>query len=116
MAKTPKDTAAEQTAKADPRELRRVARLAKQINAFAKRHGGTAEGSVAYIGAIGTRILLVGADGGWGDLVAPSYGIARQAVEQAAITVHEDFDGDYAARVSTGPYEWKRMAGIQLGG
>lgn len=93
-----------------------MARLVKQINAFAKRHGGSAEGSVAYIGEIGTRIVLVGADGGWGDLVAPSYGIAKQAVQGAGITVHEDFDGEYAAKVSTGPYEWKRMAGIQLGG
>jgi hypothetical protein len=116
MAETPTSIAAERAAEADPREVRRVARLAKQISAFAKRHGGTAEGSVAYIGAIGARIVLVGADGGWGDLVAPSYGIARQAVEQAGITVHEDFDGACAARVSTGPYEWKRMAGIQLGG
>lgn len=113
MAETTADTTAEPTPKAAPR---RVARLARQINAFAKRHGGSAEGSVAYLGEIGARIVLVGADGGWGDLVAPSYDIARQAVERAGITVHEDFDGDYAARVNTGPYEWKRMAGIQIGG
>jgi hypothetical protein len=106
----------EQTPKADPREARRVARLAKQINTFARRHGGSAEGSVAYLGQIGARIVLVGADHTWGDLVAPSYDIARQAVERAGITVREDFDGDYAARAETGPYEWKRMAGIQIGG
>jgi hypothetical protein len=105
-----------QPQKTDARAERRVARLAKQITAFANRHGGSAEGNVAYIGEIGTRIVLVGADGGWGDLVAPSYDIARQAVERAGITVHEDFAGDYAAKVTTGPYEWKRMAGIQLGG
>ena len=61
-------------------------------------------------------MFLVGADGGWGDLVAPSHAIATSAVEKAGITVHEDFDGDFAAKVTTGPYEWKRMAGIQIGG
>ncbi|MEV6958416.1 hypothetical protein AB0M97_04250 [Streptomyces sp. NPDC051207] len=99
----------------DAREQRRVARLAKRIDAFAKAHGG-AEGQVAYLGQCGARIVLVGADGGWGDLVAPSCTIAEKAVEKAGITVHETFDGEFAAKVKTGPYEWSRMAGIQVGG
>ncbi|MET9972177.1 hypothetical protein ABZZ80_41370, partial [Streptomyces sp. NPDC006356] len=86
----------------------KVAKLAKQINAFAKSHGG-AEAQVAYIGQRGARIVLVGEDGGWGDLVAPTYEIAEQAVEKAGITRHESFDGEFAAKVETGPYEWKRM-------
>ncbi|MFJ5273997.1 hypothetical protein [Streptomyces sp. NPDC088358] len=94
---------------------RKAARLARQIRAFADEHGG-AEGQVAYIGERGARVVLVGEDGGWGDLVAPSYAIAEDAVKQAGITVHEEFDGEFAAKVRTGPYEWKRMAGIQLGG
>ncbi|MFE5817624.1 hypothetical protein ACFQ6S_30005 [Streptomyces sp. NPDC056479] len=93
----------------------KVAKLAKQINTFAKSHGG-AEAQVAYIGQRGARIVLVGEDGGWGDLVAPSYEIAQQAVEKAGVTAHESFDGEFAAKVTTGPYEWKRMAGIQIGG
>ncbi|MFK4225619.1 hypothetical protein [Streptomyces sp. NPDC019890] len=97
------------------RAERKAAKLAKQISAFAKAHGG-AEGQLAYIGQMGTRIVLVGEDGGWGDLVAPSHAIAEAAAQQAGITLHESFDGDFAAKVRTGPYEWKRMAGIQLGG
>jgi hypothetical protein len=93
----------------------KVAKLAKQINSFAKSHGG-AEAQVAYIGERGARIALVGEDGGWGDLVAPSYEIAEQAVEKAGVTRHESFDGEFAAKVTTGAYEWKRMAGIQIGG
>ncbi|MEU1342566.1 hypothetical protein ACGF3G_15675 [Streptomyces sp. NPDC048179] len=104
-----------QQVEADQKAERKVARLAKQISTFAKAHGG-AEGQVAYIGERGARIVLVGADGGWGDLVAPSTEIAQQAVEKAGITVHESFDGEFAAKVQTGPYEWKRMAGIQVGG
>lgn len=111
MADTQQVDDSKQTAKAE----RRAAKLAKQIGAFAQAHGG-AEGQVAYLGYEGTRIVLVGEDGGWGDLVAPTHAIALSAVEKAGITVHENFDGDFAAKVRTGPYEWSRMAGIQLGG
>lgn len=97
------------------RAERRVARLAKQITSFAKAHGG-AEGQIAYLGQRGARIVLVGEDGEWGDLVAPSHAMAEQAVQKSGITVHESFDGDFAAKVKTGQYEWTRMAGIQLGG
>ncbi|WP_371581113.1 hypothetical protein [Streptomyces sp. NBC_01314] len=100
-----------QAAKAE----RRAARLAKQIASFTKAHGG-AEAQVAYIGQLGARIVLVGEDGGWGDLVAPTYAIAEAAVQKSGVTVHEDFDGEFAAKVKTGPYEWSRMAGIQVGG
>ncbi|CAL9615138.1 MULTISPECIES: hypothetical protein [unclassified Streptomyces] len=103
------------TQQVDAKAERTVARLAKRISAFSKAHGG-AEGQVAYIGQRGARIVLVGEDGGWGDLVAPSYELAEQAVAKAGITVHEDFDGEFAAKVKTGPYEWSRMAGIQVGG
>ncbi|MFE7761544.1 hypothetical protein [Streptomyces sp. NPDC057438] len=101
--------------KAAAKAERRAARLAKQIGAFAKAHGG-AEAQVAYIGQLGARIVLVGEDGGWGDLVAPTHAVAELAVQKAGVTVHEDFDGEFAAKVRTGPYEWSRMAGIQVGG
>lgn len=95
---------------------KKAARLAKEITAFAKAHGGTAEGQIAYVGQRGARIVLVAENGDWGDLMAPSVETARQAVERAGITVRENFDGDMADKVRTGPYEWARMAGIQLGG
>jgi hypothetical protein len=107
--------AAARAARAERLAERRVARLAKQIDAFAQSHGGGAEATVEYIGEIGTRIVLVGENGEWGDLVAPTYELAQRAVERSGVTVHEDFDGDFAAKIRTGPYEWKRMAGIQIG-
>ncbi|MET8768529.1 hypothetical protein [Streptomyces sp. NPDC004658] len=103
------------TQQVDARAERKAAKLAREISAFSKAHGG-AEGQVAHIGERGARIVLVGEDGGWGDLVAPTHEIAEKAVEKAGITVHESFDGEFAAKVRTGPYEWKRMAGIQVGG
>ncbi|MCX2968950.1 MULTISPECIES: hypothetical protein [Streptomyces] len=109
-------TAEPEAPAAAKRAARHVARLTKQITAFAERHGGSAEGQLSYVGQRGVRIVLVGRDGTWGDLMAPHHGIAEQAVRRAGITVREHFDGEMAARVRTGPYEWSRMAGIQVGG
>ncbi|MCH0539627.1 hypothetical protein I3F58_08605 [Streptomyces sp. MUM 203J] len=106
---------ADTTKQAGKHAERTAAKLAKQIQDFVRRHGG-AEGQLAYIGQAGTRIVLVGADGGWGDLVAPTHDIAQAAADKAGLTLHETFDGEFAAKVRTGPYEWSRMAGIQLGG
>ncbi|MFD9358777.1 hypothetical protein [Streptomyces sp. NPDC060031] len=114
MADTTAETAGSEGAAAKKQE-RTAAKLARQIGAFAKQHGGV-EGHLAHIGQAGTRIVLVGTDGGWGDLVAPAYEVAQLAAEKAGLTLHEEFDGEFAARVKTGPYEWDRMAGIQLGG
>jgi hypothetical protein len=104
-------TAARRAAKA----ARTAARMARSIGSFGTRHGGV-EGQLANLGQKGTRIALVGADGTWGDLVAPTRAVALAAAEQAGLTLHESFDAELAAKVRTGPYEWKRMAGIQLGG
>ncbi|MFP8964346.1 hypothetical protein ACLIYP_27855 [Streptomyces nanhaiensis] len=100
----------------DAKAQRWVTKLAKEITAFAEERGGSADAQISYIGQRGVRIVLVGEDGGWGDLVAPSREVAQKAAEKAGVTVHESLDGDLAARIRTGPYEWERMAGIQVGG
>jgi hypothetical protein len=93
-------------------EDRFIRRLAKQARRFAEAHGG-ATAAVEYLGARGTRIVLVGGDGFWGDLVVPGQeAAAERVVEAAGLARKEDFGGD----VRTGPYEWGRMAGMQLGG
>ncbi|GAA2344081.1 hypothetical protein [Streptomyces cuspidosporus] len=113
----PAETASGGTASGTDKKADKAAkRLARQMTAFAQRHGGSAEGQLAHIGRGTVRVALVGAGGDWGTLVAPSYETARRAAEAAGITLREDFDGELAAKVRTGPYEWTRMAGIQLGG
>jgi hypothetical protein len=99
---------------ADARAERRAKRIAKNLTAFSKQHGGSADGVVEYVGQAATRIVLVGADGSWGDQVAPSHAIGKRAAELAGITLHESFEGELGLKVRTGPYEWKRMAGIQI--
>ncbi|WP_326599644.1 hypothetical protein [Streptomyces sp. NBC_01803] len=95
---------------------REVKRLARRIRSFAGAHGGRAEGQIAYLGARGYRLVLVGSDGAWGDVVNPDRAALEQAAEQTGVELREAFDGALAARVRTGPYEWSRMAGIQIGG
>ncbi|MFB7664549.1 hypothetical protein ACFC1R_11485 [Kitasatospora sp. NPDC056138] len=104
------------TAPQDARAERRAKRIAKHIDSFARQHGGTAEGVVEYVGRTATRIVLVGADGAWGDQVAPTYAIGRRAAELSGLTLHDSFEGELGLKVKTGGYEWKRMAGIQIGG
>ncbi|SHL80242.1 hypothetical protein [Actinacidiphila paucisporea] len=96
-------------------EARAVGRLVRRIDAFASKHGG-ADAGVEYLGRRGARIVMVGQDGSWGDLVAPTYAVAQEAARGADVTLQDDFAGEMAARVRTGPYEWRRMAGIQIGG
>ncbi|MEU9501053.1 MULTISPECIES: hypothetical protein [unclassified Streptomyces] len=102
--------------KDEKRAGKRAARLARQIRAFADSHGGSAEGQLAHIARGSVRIALVGANGEWGNLVARTYDEAKDAATRAGLTLHDDFDGDLAAKVRTGRYEWSRMAGLQLGG
>ncbi|WP_308294261.1 hypothetical protein [Streptomyces sp. ST2-7A] len=95
---------------------RGTTRLAGRIRAFAAEHGGSADASIAHLGVSGYRLVLVGADGAWGDVVTDERERALAAAALAGVTVHEAFDGEMASRVRTGPYEWSRMAGSQIGG
>jgi len=99
----------------DGKAARQAAKLARQIGAFGRKHGAV-DAQLAYLGRRGARIVLVAEDGTWGDLVAPTHAIGRQALADSGATVHEDFGPDLAARMRTGPYEWSRMAGNQIGG
>ncbi|GAB2944086.1 hypothetical protein [Streptomyces mayteni] len=89
--------------------------VTKTVRRFAEEHGG-AGGQIAYLGARGYRLVLVGEDGAWGDVVAASRDVLEAAAAAAGVEVREALDGELAARLRTGPREWRRMAGIQLGG
>ncbi|WP_245175387.1 hypothetical protein [Streptomyces bohaiensis] len=113
---SPQASAAVDTTAEDRRAARERTRLTRSARRFAAAHGGSAEGQIAYLGARGHRLVLVGADGAWGDLVASDRTLAEAAAREAGVELRAEFDGEMAARVTTGPYEWSRMAGSQLGG
>ena len=89
--------------------------LTGSVRAFAAAHGG-AEGHLAYLGARGYRLVLVGQDGAWGDLVAPGREELAEAAARAGVELREELSGDLAGRMRTGSYEWRRMAGSQFTG
>jgi hypothetical protein len=100
----------------DARVERQVRRISKHIRRFTDAHGEGGDAVVEYVGRDATRIVIVAADGSWADQVVRNPDIARLAVAQAGVTLHEEFPNDLAAKVRSTKYEWSRMAGIQLGG
>ena len=99
---------------------RRTVQLARRIQAFGDAHAkdgdNKVEGQVLYVGRDCTRLDLVGADGHFGDLTAPSFESAKLAATMAGMTVFDATPPELATRWSSTDYEWSRMAGLQIGG
>jgi hypothetical protein len=99
---------------------RRTVRAARQVLGFGHRHavpGHSAMSAVVEpIGQGRVRLVLVASDGTLGDLVVSDEATARAAAALAGADVEDAFSRELGARIRTGPYEWVRMAGSQLGG
>lgn len=87
--------------------------LASEIKGFAGEHGG-AKAVIEYVGRRGARIVLVGNDGGWGDLVAQSTDIARAACEQAGVTVENGWERELVELMRPSNDLWRSMARRKL--
>jgi DNA-binding LacI/PurR family transcriptional regulator len=79
------------------------------LKAFATDHGGSATAVVSHLGRRGARIVLVGADGTWGDAVAADMEAARSACEAAGVPVAGAWERELAEAVKTSGYEWGLM-------
>jgi hypothetical protein len=80
------------------------------LRAFAKDHGGSATAVVSYLGRRGARIVLVGADGTWGDqVVADGVDAAKAACEAAGVAVAGKWERELSEAVKTSGYEWGLM-------
>lgn len=84
--------------------------LAHEIVAFRRLHGG-ADAVVQHLGRGGAEVVLVGADGAWGSLVARDVALARTAAELAGTTLHTSWPSGLGARVRTGEEQWRAMGG-----
>jgi hypothetical protein len=93
---------------------------ARRIQRFGVRHGTSENASPTaapeHVGRDAVRLVLVGADGVFGDVVIRGAARAATAVALAGAATEDASDRELTARISTGPYEWRRMAGLQLGG
>ena len=87
---------------------------------FGHRHPAPGQSLVsAVVEPIGqgrVRLVLVAPDRTLGDLVVNDEATARAAAALAGADVEDAFSRELGARIRTGPYEWVRMAGSQLGG
>ncbi|MCA1824731.1 MAG: hypothetical protein ABR520_06460 [Mycobacteriales bacterium] len=82
----------------------------QRVAEFRDAHRG-ADAMVQHLGLGWAEIVLVGADGVWGNLVVRDIGHAREACELAGVAVHEHWPQGVGARVRNDEEFWYRMAG-----
>lgn len=87
--------------------------LVSGIKGFAGEHGG-AKAVIEYLGRRGARVVLVGNDGGWGDLVAPSTDVARAACEEAGVPVENGWERELVELMRPSNDLWRSMGRRQL--
>jgi len=80
----------------------------KTLKSFVAKHGASTA-VVSYLGQRGARIVLVGADGTWGDQVVPDVAAGTAACAAAGITVTEKWSRELTESVRTSGVEWGRM-------
>lgn len=87
------------------------ARHAGRLRTFVAAHGGAGEAVVEPIGRVGVRIVVVAADGSYGDAVASSADTAAAICERAGIPVADGWTRELTAAVAPSPADRRRMAG-----
>lgn len=90
--------------------------IQKRIAEFVKAHGkpDTAVRAVVEpIGRAGARIVLVGADGALGDVMAADVETATKAVEAADGVEQAEWDRETTAATRIGPAHRRKMAKMQ---
>jgi hypothetical protein len=87
------------------------AALVSALKSFAAAHGGGGTAVVEYVGRERARVVVVGADGVWGDEVVPSVETGKAAAEAAGLTVKDTWDRELTAAVRTTQEDRLRMAG-----
>lgn len=79
------------------------------VRRFAAAHGGSATAVVQHLGVRGARIVLVGADGVWGDQVVDSVERGRAVCAAAPVSVVEAWDRELTAALRTPAVRRRRM-------
>jgi hypothetical protein len=78
------------------------------LKSFAARHGG-ATAVLEYVGRRGVRVVLVGADGSWGDHLAADVEAASVACGRAGIAVVEGWGRELTESVRVPAAERRAM-------
>ncbi|MBB5152683.1 hypothetical protein [Saccharopolyspora phatthalungensis] len=81
--------------------------------AFVGGHGGSARAVVENLGRAGARIVLIGEDGQFGDVLVPDAATGEALVEAVdGLTPHK-WDGETTAALKIGAAHRRRMAGAR---
>ena len=86
-----------------------VTTLTAGIKSFAGEHGG-AKAVIEYVGKKGARIVLVGEDGEWSDLVAGGTDVARQACETAGVQIENEWERELMEQMRPSNDLWRSMS------
>ncbi|HWH01450.1 MAG TPA: hypothetical protein VNV66_19545 [Pilimelia sp.] len=87
--------------------------LVAGIRSFAAEHGG-ATAVVEYVGRRGARIVLVGADGAWGDQFADGTDVAREACQTAGVEVRNEWERELIEQMRPSNDLWRSMSRRRL--
>lgn len=79
--------------------------------AFATKHGGSARAVVENIGRIGARIVLVGEDGAFGDVVVADVPTAEAVVGAVDELTASEWDSETTGALKIGAAHRRKMAG-----
>ena len=103
----------------DPPIDRHTVRVARTIRLFGMKHAldgdGRVDAMLTHVARGGTRIIMVGRDGAFGDQYLPTSRQAVLATVMAEVEIHESFPPEIVAKVKTGRADWQRMASTRLG-
>ena len=83
----------------------------EQLRAFVGRHGGSGTAVINYLGRVGARVVVVAADGAFGDAVVSTLQAAADVCERAGIPVADEWDRRLSASVTPSAADRRRMAG-----
>jgi hypothetical protein len=87
----------------------KIGPIVKRLKKFSGAHGG-ATAVVEYLGQKGARIVLIGADGRWGDqVVAGGFAEAKEACAEAGVEVKDEWERELVTGIKTNGYEWGLM-------
>jgi len=96
---------------ADEKKAKVPARAVKTAAEFVAAHGRQSRAVVENIGRAGARIVLVGEDGAFGDVVVPDVATAEAVVAAVPDLAPSEWDRETTAALRIGSAHRHKMAG-----
>ncbi|QGK69737.1 hypothetical protein GIY23_09595 [Allosaccharopolyspora coralli] len=88
------------------------AKAVARAKAFVDEHGGEGRAVVQNLGRTGARIVLIGADGAFGDVVVADVATGESVIEAVENLTASEWDAQTTAALTIGPAHRKKMAGM----